>query len=369
MFPMTFNRKAFLAAASLPVALGVAACGGGDVVAPGETGSPATGTGNIVAISGAGATFPAPLFQRWFDAYNRTVNPDTRVSYQSVGSGAGLEQYINGTVDFAASEAPITTSEDRLKSFKENFEFEPIQVPITGGHVSFSYNLPGVGDRELTLTREAYCGIVTGEITRWNDPILTAANPDVDLPDLAVTFAHRADGSGTTFIFTNHVQTVCPSWTAGAGTSVDWPVGVGGQGNEGVAASIIQNEGTIGYLSYGFAALEEIPSAILENQSGNFIEPTPEAASIALLDEEMPEDFALLVPDPSGPDSYPIVGVVWVMLYQNYENAETWDSLRSVLEWAMGPDGDALTNELLYVPLPAPIVDKVKAVFDTINAG
>lgn len=369
MFPMIFNRKAFLTAASLPVVLAAAACGGpaGDGGTPQADGG--TGTGNIVAISGAGATFPAPLFQRWFDTYNRTVNSDTRVSYQSVGSGAGLEQYINGTVDFAASEAPITNSEDRMKSFIDNFGVDPIQLPIAGGHVTFSYNLPGIGDRELVLTREAYCGIVTGEITRWNDPTLAAVNPDLDLPDLAITFAHRADGSGTTFVFTNHIQTVCPSWTAGAGTSVDWPVGVGGQGNEGVAASILQNEGTIGYLSYGFAALEEIPSAILENQAGNFIEPDPENASIALLDEEMPEDFALLVPDPTGEQSYPIVGVVWVLIYPEYESAETWTALRSVLEWSMGPEGQALTNELLYVPLPQDIVDRVKAVFDTIQAG
>jgi len=369
---MIFNRKAFLAAASLPMVLGVAACGGGGEIAVNGDDAPpvgAGGSGNIVAISGAGATFPAPLFQRWFDTYNREVNPDVQVSYQSVGSGAGLEQYINGTVDFGASEAPITDSEDRMKSFREAWPFEPIQIPITGGHVSFSYNLPGVGDQELSLDRDAYCGIVTGSITNWNDPIFAEANPDIDFPDLDITWVHRSDGSGTTFVFVNHIDTVCDGWEAGVGTSVDWPVGIGGQGNEGVAAAIQQNEGAIGYLSYAYAALNDIPSALVENQAGNFMEPTPENASNALLGEEVPDDFALLVPDPAGEDAYPIVGLVWVMIYQEYESAETWEALRGVFEWALGPEGDALTEELLFVPLPDELVERIIEVFDTVEAG
>jgi phosphate transport system substrate-binding protein len=371
-FPMVFNRKAFnrkaLLAASLPLVLGVAACGGDTPTANTDTAAP-VGTGNTIAINGAGATFPAPIFQRWFDAYNRTVNRDVQVSYQSVGSGAGLEQYIAGTVDFGASEAPLTASEDRMKSFQDAYPFDPIQLPIVGGHVSFSYNLPGIGNQELRLTRDVYCGIVTGDITQWSDPAIAAANPDLDIPDLPITWAHRSDGSGTTFVFVNHIDTVCPGWEAGVGTSVDWPVGIGGQGNEGVAATIQQNEGAIGYLSYAYAALNDIASAVIENQAGNFVEPTPENAANALLGADVPDDFALLVPDPAGENAYPIVGLVWVMIYQEYQDDAKWQALRNVFEWALGPDGRAMTEELLFVPLPDPLVERVKAVFDTVNAG
>lgn len=369
---MIFNRKVLLAA-SLPIVLAVAACDGGTPTADTDPDAPPVaaggGSGTTIAISGAGATFPAPLFQRWFDAYNREVNSDVQVSYQSVGSGAGLEQYIAGTVDFGASEAPITDSEDRMQSFADAYPFAPIQLPIVGGHVSWSYNLPGIEDQELRLSREVYCGIATGDITQWSDPAIAEINPDLDIPDLPITFAHRSDGSGTTFVFVNHLDTVCDNWEAGVGTSVDWPVGIGGQGNEGVAAAIQQNEGAIGYLSYSYAALNDISSALVENQAGNFMEPTPENAANALLDAEVPEDFALLVPDPAGEDAYPIVGLVWVMIYQEYDDDAKWQALREVFEWSLGPDGQALTEELLYVPLPDPLVQRIQEVFDTVNAG
>lgn len=362
---MVLNRKVLLAAASLPMILVATGC------APdsGQQTGTGTGTGQRLSISGAGATFPAPLFQRWFDAYNRQVDSNVQVSYQSVGSGAGLEQYINGTVDFGASEAPITDSADRTASFIAAYGHDPIQVPMTGGFLSFSYNLPGIDNLELKLSRESYCGIVTGQITQWNDPNIVADNPDLNIPNLPVLFAHRSDGSGTTFVFTNHIDTICPDWPAGAGTSVDWPVGIGGQGNEGVAASIQQNEGAIGYLSYAYAALNDIDSAMIENQAGNFLAPSPEAAGNALLDQPVPGDFALLVPDPSGPNSYPIVGLAWVMIYQNYDDDAKWQAMRQVFEWSLGPEGKALAEEMFYVPIPDPLVERIKGVFDTINAN
>jgi phosphate transport system substrate-binding protein len=364
---MVLNRKVLLVIASLPmmwVATGCAPEAGNQ----GQNVSANRG-GQIITINGAGATFPAPLFQRWFDTYNRQVNSNIRVSYQSVGSGAGLEQYINGTVDFAASEAPITDSPDRLKSFREKHNSEPLQIPMTGGFLSFSYNLPGVNNKELRLSRTTYCGIVTGRITRWTDPAITADNPGLTIPDLPITFAHRSDGSGTTFVFTNHLQTVCPDWKAGAGTSVDWPVGIGGQGNEGVAAAIQQNEGAIGYLSYAYAALNDINSALIENKAGNFIAPSPEAAAKALLDEPMPDNFALLVPDPAGAESYPIVGLAWVMIYRQYEDQAKWQAMRNVFEWSLGPEGRKLAEELLFVPIPDTLVERIKQELDTVNAN
>jgi phosphate transport system substrate-binding protein len=367
--PIKFRRQALLVATALPLAVGIAACDPGAQGPIAEGDGPATTApgGDVVAINGAGATFPAPLFQRWFSAYNSQVNPNTQVSYQSVGSGAGLEQYINGTVDFGASEAPIEG--DRLESFRAAFPFEPLQIPMTGGFLSFSYNLPGVEDRDLRLSRTTYCGIVTGEITQWSDPAIAADNPDLEIPDLPITFVHRSDGSGTTFVFTNHIDTVCPAWQAGAGTSVDWPVGIGGQGNEGVAAGIEQNEGAIGYLSYAYAALNDIPSALIENQAGNFVEPSPQTAANALLGEDVPDDFALLVPDPSGEDAYPIVGLAWVLIYRQYDDPQTWEAMRSVFDWALGPEGRAIAEELFYVPIPDELVERIQQELDTVQAG
>ncbi len=368
---MVLNRKVLLAIATLPMMLVATACApspeAGNDASPDGT-NVSSGSGQKITISGAGATFPAPIFQRWFDAYNRQVDPNVQVSYQSIGSGAGLEQYINDTVDFGASEAPITDSPDRLKSFKATHPYEPIQIPMTGGFLSFSYNLPGIKDQELRLSRTTYCGIVTGKITRWSDPAIAKDNPGLKIPDLALTFAHRSDGSGTTFVFTNHIQTVCPDWKSGAGTSVDWPVGIGGQGNEGVAATIQQNEGAIGYLSYAYAALNDISSAVIQNKAGTFIAPSPEAAGKALLDEPVPENFALLVPDPSGVDSYPIVGLAWVMIYREYEDDAKWQAMRKVFEWSLGPEGKKIAEELLYVPIPDALVERIKKQFDTVNA-
>ncbi|PSB20744.1 phosphate ABC transporter substrate-binding protein PstS [filamentous cyanobacterium CCP1] len=365
VFSKHLSRRATLFASAFALSIGVAACGGGTAPtadAPAGDDAPPVaaggGGGGTIAITGAGATFPAPLYQRWFAEYNQSVDPNVQVSYQSVGSGAGLEQYINGTVDFGASDAPIQG--DRLESFRAAYNAEPIQVPMAGGAVVLAYNLPGFTvEDEINLSREAYCGIVTGEVTQWNDPLITEQNEGVEFPDLPITFAHRSDGSGTTFIFVNHIAEVCPGWQAGVGTSVDWPTGVGGQGNEGVAAQIQQNEGTIGYVEYAYAKLNEIPRAALENASGNFIYPDAEAASLAFDGAEIPEDFGLLVPDPQNPDAFPIAGLTWIMIYPEYESAETWEALRNVLEWGL-TDGQAITTELDYVPMPDSIVERVQ---------
>ncbi len=321
-----------------------------------------------VQLSGAGATFAAPLLQRWFQAYNAEVDSNVQVSYQSIGSGAGLEQVINGTVDFGASEAPFQG--DRLENFRSTYGYEPLQVPMMGGYLSFSYNLPGIDDLELRLDREAYCGIVNGEITEWQDDAIVALNPDLEIPDLPVTWVHRSDGSGTTFVFVNHIDTACPNWEGGVGTSVDWPVGIGGQGNEGVAATIQQEPGGIGYLSYAYAFLNDIDSALIQNKAGEYVAPTTEAAQAALLTAEIPEDFALLVPDPEGADAYPIVGLAWVMLYRNYADAAKWEELRKVVEWALTSErGIELAEELVYLPIPAPIAERISAELDTVTTN
>ncbi|MBF2074285.1 MAG: phosphate ABC transporter substrate-binding protein PstS [Synechococcales cyanobacterium C42_A2020_086] len=366
---MTAYKSKGIFAALTVLSLGIAACGPqADAPAPDATTGQAPGgttEGTLVTISGAGATFPAPLYQRWFDAYNREVNSDVQVSYQSIGSGAGLEQYVSGTVDFGASDAPIDG--ERRQAFQQRFNAEPIQVPMAGGAVVLAYNLPEIEGQELRLSREAYCGIVTGEVTQWNDPVITAANQGVDLPSTPITFAHRSDGSGTTFIFTNHVDTACPNWTAGASTAVEWPTGQGGRGNEGVTALVQQTQGAIGYVEYAYAKQNNIPMAVLENSSGNFVAPSSESAAAALEDEEIPEDFGLLVPDPDNDDAYPIVGLTWILVYPEYDDPQRWQALRSVLEWSL-TDGRQFTEELDYVPMPDSVVERVRQALDQVQA-
>ncbi|MCF2970687.1 phosphate ABC transporter substrate-binding protein PstS [Synechococcus sp. Nb3U1] len=325
-----------------------------------------------IQISGAGATFAAPVLQRWFDAYNRTVNSNVQVSYQSVGSGAGLEQYINGSVDFGASEGPMNAqnNKSRYENFKAKYGYEPLQLPLAGGAIEFAYNLPGIESQELVLKRETYCAIVTGEIEKWNDIRIKAQNPTlVDrLPDLPITWVHRSDGSGTTFVFTNHINAACPNWTSGFGTSVEWPVGIGAQGNEGVAATIKQEEGAIGYVNQSYAKLENMSTARLENKAGNIVAFSPEAASAAL-NQPIPEDFALLVPDPEGSEHYPIVGLFWIMLYREYPDEAKLKALVDAVKWTQGPEGQAITRELDYIPMPQPVIDRIFAELDGIKVN
>lgn len=363
---MVFKGRVFLGALAALTAGLTTACGTGEPPDPNQAAQGPGGGGGTVAISGAGATFPAPLFQRWFDTYNREVDSNVQVSYQSVGSGAGLEQYINGTVDFGASEAPMEG--DRRESFLADYPYEPLQLPFVGGYVVFAYNLPTV-EEELQFSRETYCGIIDGSIDNWNDPAIAGDNPGVQLPDQSITWVHRSDGSGTTFVFTNHLDTICSNWPSGAGTSVDWPVGIGGQGNEGVAAGISQNEGAIGYVSYAFAQLNELPVARIENQSGNYPDPLPANASLAFDGVEVPDDFNLTVPDPPHPDAYPISGLVWVLVYREYDDAQKWETMKEVFQWVLGPEGRAITEELFYVPMPDSLVDRIEQELDAVDAG
>ncbi|WP_036479709.1 phosphate ABC transporter substrate-binding protein PstS [Myxosarcina sp. GI1] len=306
-----------------------------------------------VSLSGAGASFPAPLYQRWFSEYNNQ-NPNVQISYQSVGSGAGVEQYLQGTVDFGASDAPLTDEE--RQSFVDSYGTEPIQVPMTAGSVVFAYNLPGIDS--LQLSRDAYCGIVTGDITSWNDPTITEANPDLELPDTPINWIHRSDGSGTTFLFTNHIATACSSWEGGAAKTVSWPTGIGAKGNEGIAAQVLQTEGGVGYVEYAYATENGISAAAIENSSGNIITPSPESASLVFQGETVPEDFALTVPDPANPEAYPIAGLTWMLLYPEYDDPNKAQALQSMIDWALN-SGDQYAQELGYIPLPQDVEQRV----------
>ena len=305
------------------------------------------------SLSGAGASFPAPLYQRWFSEYNKQ-NPGVRISYQSVGSGAGVEQYLQGTVDFGASDAPLTDEEKQ--QFESSYGQAPIQVPMTAGSVVFAYNLPGVDN--LELPRDVYCSIVNGEITNWSDAAIAEANPSASLPDTPITWIRRSDGSGTTFLFTNHIATACPNWQGGAAKTVEWPTGIGAKGNEGIAAQVLQTEGGIGYVEYAYAKENDISAAAIENASGNIIVPSPEAASIVFEGETIPEDFALTVPDPANPDAYPIAGLTWLLLYPEYDDPNKAQAIQNVVEWALN-SGDEYATQLGYIPLPQDVEQRV----------
>lgn len=362
------NRQMFVGAVAA-ITLGVAACGSPSTPtadAPDATQSPAgspdatdTATGDLTAsLTGAGATFPAPLYQRWFSEFNQE-QPGVQVSYQSVGSGAGVEQFLAGTVDFGATDAPLTDEE--RQTFEQKYGAAPIQVPMTAGAVVFAYNLPGVED--LRLSREAYCGIVQGDITSWNDPTIAEANPGVTLPDQPVNFVYRSDGSGTTFIFTNHIDEACPDWQAGSGRSVSFPVGSGAKGNEGITAQVQQTEGSIGYVEFAYAKENDVSMAVVENKGGNFVEPTPESASLVFEGEQIPEDFALTVPDPDNEQAYPIAGLTWLLLYPEYQDPAKAQAINAVIDWSL-TEGRSAAEELGYVPLSESVVDRVQQTVD-----
>ena len=317
--------------------------------------APASGGGSSSSLSGAGATYPAPLYQRWFADYNK-ANPGTQISYQSVGSGAGVEQFLAGTVDFGASDAPLK-AEERAK-FKAKYNAEPIQVPMTGGSVVFAYNLDGVKD--LKLSRAAYCGIASGKITKWNDPAIAKSNAGAKLPDSAIQFVHRSDGSGTTFQFTNHLKAACPEWTAGVNKSISWPKGMtGAKGNEGVSAQIKQTPNAMGYVEYSFAKQTDMSMAAIENKSGKLIVPSPEAGAEAFVGQKVPADLGLTVPDSTNPKAYPISGLTWLLLYPQPKDATKTAALKAVIGWAL-TTGKATATELGYVPMNDELVAKAK---------
>lgn len=355
-----------LSISGITLAVGLASCQPQTPSAPPQAGgnsNPAEGS-TEASLSGAGASFPAPLYQRWFSEYNQE-NSGVRISYQSVGSGAGVEQYLAKTVDFGATDAPLTDEE--RQEFQSKYNTEPVQLPMTGGAVVLAYNLGG-NFENVRLSRVAYCGIVQGEIKQWNDPRITQANEGVNLPDRPINFVHRSDGSGTSFIFTNHLSEACPNWKAGAAKSVSWPTGIGAKGNEGVTAQIQQTEGTIGYVEYAYATENDLNAATLENKAGSFIEPSPESAARAFEGVTVPEDFALLVPDPEADQAYPINGLTWLLLYQQYDDPAKATALKNTIQWAL-TDGDQYAQELGYVPLPEQLQERVVSSLDIIKVA
>ncbi|MBJ7900040.1 MAG: phosphate ABC transporter substrate-binding protein PstS [Cyanobacteria bacterium RI_101] len=352
MAPVTLvSRRLSLAAALLTLGAAVGLGGCQSVF------SSAPISAEPVVLRGAGATFPAPLYQRWLEEFGRQkAYENVTLTYDAVGSGQGVSRYLEASVDFGASDAPLG-EKDRQRYPQERGTL--IQIPMTGGLVVFSYNLPGLeGSQTLRLSRQSYCGIVTGEISNWNDPRIAADNPGVSFPDLPLLWVYRSDGSGTTYIFTNHLREACPDWKGGVGKSADWPAGIGADGNQGVSAEIRQSSGAIGYVELAAARKNRLPAAILENRQGEFISPTPEAAAEALVGVETPEDFALTVPDPTAPKAYPIVGLTWLLLYGEYDQPVKKTILNNFVRWAL-TEGKPYAVEMGYLPLAPDLREKV----------
>lgn len=352
----------------LALTIGLTACGGQQTTttgaSPGATDTAAAprelDLGGNVSLTGAGASFPAPLYQRWFIDLNKRY-PNLQVNYQSTGSGAGIEQFTAGTVDFAASDVAMTDEEI------QKVQRGVLLLPMTAGAIVLAYNLPNVEDG-LRLPRQVYSNILLGNITNWNDPQIAAANPGVNLPNTPITVVHRSDGSGTTGVFTMHLSAISPEWKSkvGEGRTVDWPVGLGAKGNEGVTAQVQQTQGAIGYVEYGYAEQNNLTVAALENQSGNFIEPSEESATNALAAVELPENLRAFIEDPAGENSYPVVTYTWLLAYRQYPEAPKARAMEAMIEYGL-TEGQRNSAELGYVPLPQNVVQKVAEAADQIS--
>ncbi len=316
-----------------------------------------------VNLVGSGASFPAPLYGRWFKEYSQKTSGVT-IDYQSVGSGQGVKSFVEGRTDFGASDAAM--NDEEIKQAKDNV----LLLPMTAGSVVLAYNLDGV--QNLKLSRDAYVGIFLGEIKKWNDPKLAETNPGVKLPDQAISVVTRSDGSGTTYVFTQHLSSVSEKWKAGPGTgkSVEWPTsktgGSAAKGNEGVSAQIKQTPGAIGYIEYAYAVLTKQPMASLQNKAGTFVMPSLESASASLASVELPTNMRAWITDPAGDESYPIATYTWILAKKKYESAAKAKALKAALKWCL-TDGQKISPSLQYIPLPQNVTSKVLAAVETIQ--
>ncbi len=305
-------------------------------------------------LNGAGATFPNPIYSKWFSEYHK-VHSDVQINYQSIGSGAGIRQVTAGTVDFGASDMPMT--DKQLQEAKATI----LNIPTVLGADVPAYNIPGVtGD--VKFTPEILAGIFLGKISKWNDKAITAVNPGINFPDRDIIVVHRSDGSGTTFIWTDYLSKVSPEWKSqvGADTSVKWPVGMGGKGNEGVAGFIRQLPGAIGYVELIYAVQNNIPYGSVRNSAGVFLKASLEGVTAAAASApKMPADFRVSITNAPGKDAYPISSFTWLLIPAQSKDAAKGKILADFLNW-MVTDGQKMTSTLAYAPLPENVAAKVK---------
>jgi len=312
---------------------------------------------SALSINGAGATFPYPMYSKWFDEYHKK-NANLQINYQSIGSGGGIKQVTEGTVDFGATDGPM--NDDQLKAFQDKHGFGILHFPTVMGAVVPTYNIPGV-DAALNFTPEALAGIFLGKVTKWNDPVIAGANSGVKLPAEDIVVVHRADGSGTTYVWTDYLSKVSDEWKTkvGKGTSVNWPVGLGGKGNEGVTGSIKNTPNSIGYVELIYAETNKIPYGNVKNSAGVFVKASLAAVSAAAAGsaKEMPDDFRVSITNAPGKTAYPISSFTWLLIPEKFSDATKRDAIKGFLKWALA-DGQSYAENLSYAKLPKEVVAK-----------
>ena len=345
-----FAALSLLVAVALPLTLGGPAAG-------------QTGAGAKVVLQGAGATFPAPLYKKWIGVFT-AQNPDVAVEYKDVGSGEGVQRFLARTVDFGASDGALT--DEQMARVESGARL----VPATAGMVVLAYNLPGLGG-PLKLSRDVYADIFLRKIAKWNDPRIQVINPGLKLPNRNIVIAARQDRSGTTFALANHLSAISPEWQRGPGVgyAVDWSGrAMLARGNDGVAGLVKVSEGAIGYVEYGFAERLRLPMAQLQNKTGRYVAPGDRTGQAALASsvKQMPENLRLYIPDPDGEESYPIVSLTWLLLYERYGDQQKSAALKRFVTWGLSL-GQSYSPELGYITLPAEVARHSRAALEHIQ--
>lgn len=349
-FPTKFLR-ALVLSLSLAIVFGGLGCNGG-------------GGGGSVSLQGAGATFPYPLYLKWLNEYTK-AHQNVRIDYQSIGSGGGIKQIQAQTVDFGASDAPMSDAD--LKAAPGAI----VHIPTVLGAVVLTYNLPEA-TKPLRFSSEVIADIFLGKITKWNDPRIAADNPGATLPAKDITVVHRADGSGTSFVFTDYLSKVSAEWKSkvGADKSPKWPVGQGGKGNEGVTGQIKRQPNTIGYVELAYAVQNKLPVALIKNKAGNFIEPSIDAVTAAAAGtvSSTPADLRVSITDADGANAYPVSSYTYILVYKDQKDAAKGKALVDFLWWGIH-DGEQFAKELQYAPLPAEIVTRTEVIIHSVTSG
>ncbi len=316
-------------------------------------------------LTGAGATFPNPIYTKWFDAYNKATG--VQINYQSIGSGGGIRQFTEGTVDFGATDGPMSVAQ--IEAVQGNV----LHVPTVIGAVVLTYNLPSIGTTQLQLDGPTIADIFLGRITKWNDKRIVAMNPGVALPNTDIIVVHRSDGSGTSYIFTDFLTKVSREWKdkVNYATSVKWPIGLGGKGNEGVTQQVKQLEGTIGYVELIYALSNQLPYARVKNAAGSFVVPSLASATAAAASARFAKDtdFRVSITNAPGAQSYPISSFTWLLVRTDSKDPAKARLLRNFLAWMVTPEAQAMAGQLQYAPLPAEVIGLIKPRIAALKAG
>jgi len=325
-------------------------------------GAPACGQ---ASLNGAGATFPNPIYTKWFDAYAKQTG--VKINYQSIGSGGGIRQFTEGTVDFGATDSPMT--DEQIAAVKGNVA----HIPTVLGAVVLTYNLPALGATKLKLDAPVIADIFLGKITKWNDARIAALNPGVKLPAADLLVVHRSDGSGTTYVWVDYLSKVSDEWRSkvGKANSVNWPTGLGGKGNEGVTQQVKQLEGTIGYVELVYATANKLPYALIKNAAGQFVDPSLEAVTTAAAGAKLPPgtDFRVSITNAAGAAAYPAASFTWLLIQVDNPNPSKGKQIRDFLSWMVSAEAQGMAKTLGYAPLPADVAALVKERVKTLKAG